>query len=607
MEWAGIRAAAGRAEGGLGLTRTRTSAGGAILAGLIVLAGLSLGCASLNLSRSEPSEDPGREVRENAPPEFDVLVALQHDREGRMAAAIAAYERAIAKDPNSAELHLSLAEVLWRSSRFDEAVVHAERALELDAEAHDARRLLAQLYRLRREPEAARGILLDEEGVPYDDESAFMLWQIYLDSGRLEDGQQIAEWMVEADPEDLRARIALANVFERKGKPIEAERVLRDALALDPGNLQIYSVLASSKRERGDHEGEVEIYREILALHGDDHATLVALADAQTEHDRAGAIATLERVEELHPEDVRSAVRLAFLLYDAHRYEEAAKRFERIRSASSDEHEIGFYHGVSASQARMDEVAMEAFLSIPPDHDYYAQARTQIATLHERRGDYALALEEIERAISIAPSRDLELYGATLRAKSGDFEGAVAYLHELIDAEPDNDRLLYNLGVVYGEAERIPEALSYMQQALELNPDNASALNYVGYTWAERGERLDEAEAMIERAIELRPDDGFIVDSLGWVYYMRALPLVKAGDRESAQSFIDRAIDELQRANEMTGGDPVISEHLGDIYLLLDEREAALEQFEEAAALGVREDEQPHLLEKLEDLRRQLR
>jgi predicted negative regulator of RcsB-dependent stress response len=51
----------------------------------------------------------------------------------------------------------------------------------------------------------------------------------------------------------------------------------------------------------------------------------------------------------------------------------------------------------------------------------------------------------------------------------------------------------------------------------------------------------------------------------------------------------------------------VISEHLGDIYLLLDEREAALEQFEEAAALGVREDEQPHLLEKLEDLRRQLR
>jgi tetratricopeptide (TPR) repeat protein len=578
-----------------------------MLAGLMALAGLSLGCASLFLPRSEPSEDPGREVREDAPPEFDVLVALQHDRDGRMADAIAAYERAVAKDPSSAELHLSLAEVLWRSSRFDEAVVHAQLALELDTEAHDARRLLAQLYRLRREPEAAQEILLDEQGVPYDDESAFMLWQIYLDSGRLEDGQRIAEWMIETDPEDLRARIALANVYERMAEPLEAERVLRDALALDPGNLQIYSVLASSKRERGDHEGEVAIYREILELHEDDHGTLVALAEAQTEHDRSGAIATLQRLEELHPEDVRSAVRLAFLLYDAQRYEEAAERFERIRSVSSDEHEIGFYHGVSASQARMDEVAMEAFLSIPPDHDYYAQARTQIATLYERRGEYALALEEIEGAMSIAPSRDLELYGATLRAKAGDFEGAVAYLQKLIDVEPDNDRLVYNLGVVYGEADRIPEALDYMQQALELNPDNASALNYVGYTWAERGEKLDEAEAMIERAIELRPDDGFIVDSLGWVYYMRALPLVKAGDRKSAQSFIDRAIDELQRANEMTGGDPVISEHLGDIYLLLDEREAALKQFEEAAALGVREDEQPKLLEKLEDLRRQLR
>ena len=62
-----------------------------------------------------------------------------------------------------------------------------------------------------------------------------------------------------------------------------------------------------------------------------------------------------------------------------------------------------------------------------------------------------------------------------------------------------------------------------------------------------------------------------------------------------------------ERADELTGGDPVISEHIGDIHLLLGDRERALDRFEEAAALGVREDEQPHLLEKLENLRRELR
>jgi tetratricopeptide (TPR) repeat protein len=144
-----------------------------------------------------------------------------------------------------------------------------------------------------------------------------------------------------------------------------------------------------------------------------------------------------------------------------------------------------------------------------------------------------------------------------------------------------------------------------MQRALDVNPDNASALNYVGYTWAEKGVNLVEAEVMILRAIELRPDDGFIADSLGWVYYMRARPLVASGREREAQAYIERALNELKRAEKLTGGDPVVSEHLGDIYLLLNQKELALERFEEALQMDPREGEQPHLLEKLESLQRE--
>jgi tetratricopeptide (TPR) repeat protein len=145
-----------------------------------------------------------------------------------------------------------------------------------------------------------------------------------------------------------------------------------------------------------------------------------------------------------------------------------------------------------------------------------------------------------------------------------------------------------------------------MQRALARNPDNASALNYIGYTWAERGLRLDEAERMINRAIELRPEDGFIVDSLGWVYYMRARPLLQRGPSREATRYLERALAELERADRLTGGDPVISEHLGDTYLLLDQKQRALEHFEEALSLEPREGEQPHLLQKFEDLRKEL-
>jgi tetratricopeptide (TPR) repeat protein len=160
---------------------------------------------------------------------------------------------------------------------------------------------------------------------------------------------------------------------------------------------------------------------------------------------------------------------------------------------------------------------------------------------------------------------------------------------------------------VYGEKDRDDEAIRYMQRALEKNPDNADALNFIGYTWAEHGENLEQAEQYITRAMELRPDNGYIVDSLGWVYYMRAKPMMAAGDVAGGRKWLTKAIEELQRAHELTGGDPVISEHIGDAYPPARRAApSALDKFEEAALLVPRPEEQPQLKQKLETLRREL-
>jgi tetratricopeptide (TPR) repeat protein len=87
---------------------------------------------------------------------------------------------------------------------------------------------------------------------------------------------------------------------------------------------------------------------------------------------------------------------------------------------------------------------------------------------------------------------------------------------------------------------------------------------------------------------------------------MRARPLVKEGQHREARKFIDRALEQLKLADDLTGGDPVVSEHIGDTYLLLDDKERALQSFEEAVRLEPRFSEQPELLEKLETLRREL-
>ena len=571
----------------------------------IALAVLGVGCAGLGVGEDR-AESPGIEVRPDAPPEYDVLVAQQHISEGRVDAAIEAYRRAADKDPDSPYLQRVLAEALARSGNLDESVGYAKRAYALEPGNPDVRNLLAQLYRVNREPDQAMAVLRDDAGDPLDSDAAAMLYQIQIDSGATEDALATAEWMLENGSEPLQAHLALANVYDTLGRHEEQEAEVRKALALDPNNPRLYSILGRTLRKRGDREGEIALYRDVLERHPNDRSLLVELADAQMdENDLEGAIVTLEEVRSRFPDDLRSRMRLAFLYYEARRFDEAVPHFEEVLLELPEEHELSFFLGVSLRRAGREDDALEVFGGVPPDHKHYAESRTQMASIHERRNEFDAAREVVRDALRVEPSRSLELYSATLQAKSGDLEGAVVYLEGLIVQEPDNDELLYNLGVVYGEGKYREEAISTMQRALALNPDNASALNYIGYTWAEKGENLDEAEEMIQRAIALRPEDGYIVDSLGWVYYMRALPLVEAGRRDEADGYIQRALEELKRADDLTGGDPVISEHLGDTYLLLDERRLAFEKFREAVELGPRDGEQPDLAEKFEALRRE--
>ena len=141
------------------------------------------------------------------------------------------------------------------------------------------------------------------------------------------------------------------------------------------------------------------------------------------------------------------------------------------------------------------EELIERALEIRPQDGYITDSLGWVYYMRARMlmesGQREQALTELERA-----QKELE------RAEEQSLDGAVAHLEGLLLQEPTDDELLYNLGVVYGEAKLVDESIEYMKRALSENPDNASALNYVGYVWAEQGVNLDEAEEMIERALE---------------------------------------------------------------------------------------------------------
>ena len=115
-----------------------------------------------------------------------------------------------------------------------------------------------------------------------------------------------------------------------------------------------------------------------------------------------------------------------------------------------------------------------------------------------------------------------------------------------------NWRLLYSRGIALERSGQWERAEADLQKALQMQPDEALVLNYLGYSWIDRGEHLEKADGMVQRASELKPEDGFIADSLGWAYY-------RTGRYEDA-------VRELERAITLQPVDPVINEHLGDAY-----------------------------------------
>ena len=139
-----------------------------------------------------------------------------------------------------------------------------------------------------------------------------------------------------------------------------------------------------------------------------------------------------------------------------------------------------------------------------------------------------------------------------------------------------------NLVMVLEQMNKDDSAEKHLLTAIEMNPADAFAMNYLGYWWADQGRNLDDAIALIERAVELRPDSGFFIDSLGWVHY-------RLGNLQEAVAY-------LEQATALEPADPEITGHLGDVYWRLGRHDEARFKWRYALALADDEDD----IQKLE-------
>ncbi len=545
------------------------------------------------------------------------LAASQaHDR-GRLLEAAELYERAAELDPDSKELPRHLAGVWAQLGQLDRAVPHAARALELDPEDDRLRVSIARLYvNLERLADAAAVLEPMLEAPDLDEEITAMLFALYARMDRVDDAERVARRIMEANPEDLRGHLALGVIYERAGRWDEAVALYREALALEPERTALYDYLARVNQARGDAAGELAVLHEKLAVVEDDRRALGRIAEIHEEAgDRERAREALEALVRAHPDLVPAQLRLGAMLYEMQELEAAEEHF---RSVVADAvslpqpvilHAGQYFLGLVLADREAFDEALELLEEIPPTSVRFPDARRLRAWIHERRDDIDAAIVDARQALASAEDpRRHGVFLAGLYQRRGDMDAALGVMNDLIAEYPDDVELLYDLGVIHGEASEMERSLELMNEVLARNPDHYRALNYVGYSWAERGERLDEAERMIRRAIELEPDDGYIIDSLGWVLYQRGLQQIAAGDGDRARVLFREAIEKLELAlAKLERRDPIITWHLGDAYRSVSRFEEALRTYQEALELGPGDEEAEEIRGQIELLELQLR
>jgi tetratricopeptide (TPR) repeat protein len=262
---------------------------------------------------------------------------------------------------------------------------------------------------------------------------------------------------------------------------------------------------------------------------------------------------------------------LGFAYQEIGQHDKAIASFEEARKLSPDDPAVAGYLVESNIAAKRYAAAIDVAKSALVQHpDDLRLTRLQAQALRQSgKADQGIAL--LEEAVKHHED-DPVAYISLAQAYSDADRGAQA-VKVLQDAQakfPSDDGIAFELGSTFDKQKKFAEAESAFRQVLARDPENAIALNYLGYMLAERGERLDESVGYLKRALQVEPENPSYLDSLGWAYF-------KADKLDLAETNLKRAAEQLKTNS-------VIQEHYGQVLFKLGRYDEAIAAWTRALA-----------------------
>ena len=339
-------------------------------------------------------------------------------------------------------------------------------------------------------------------------------------------------------------------------------RAVDRALELNPG-WERAVLLKADLLAKNSRESAISYLTAFLADSPQSRPAAGALAQLYTEDKRYGdARAVFQRLLVADPTDRELEYAVAALSFQMRDYPAAERGFLKLKDAGFGEPgAVSFYLGEIAEETHRYDDAIARYREITEGDRVWA-AKLRIAAVMSKQGKTAAARSFLANLEPDGAEQEIQLKqaDAQLLQDAKDYKGAYAVLNDALAGDPDSVDLLYDIAMVAEKLDRLDEVESRLKRVIELKPDNAQALNALGYTLVDRTQRAAEGMSLIEKAHTLAPDDPFILDSMGWGNY-------RLGNLDESEKFLRRALAERP--------DPEIAAHLGEVLWAKGERTSA--------------------------------
>ncbi len=577
---------------------------------------------------------------------------------GRLREAQSDAEDALKANPNDVNAHRMLGRIFTRQigdsqeHRIDESMLKKsideyKKITELDPKDVDSWLMLGRLQKVAQSSVEAQNAYKKALEVDPDNEDALTgLAMVYADLGDSTAAADLLKKLASKNPTP-RSLQALAAAYEQMHEYALAAETLKRSLELNPPNAaEIKRFMAADLRRAQMFKEALKVYQELVTEEPNDAESYLRMSNIYTQlRDFAKAREAEDKARAIEPNNLDVRYNEVTILEAEGKTTDAIARLKEIldttakKNYSKDEKgnrmELLDRLWTLYRLSDQTEPAVETLRQIAElDHERDAAVEALIIDTYRIGKDLNKAQKEADTAVKRWPEdRTLRVAHATVLGDLGQTDAAAAELKKLLDGKNDREIYLdlaayvydrarkfdeeakaldaadklsvskedkeavwFQRGAMYEKMKKVDLAEAEFRKILEINPDSAATMNYLGYMLADRSVKLPEALSLITKALDKEPNNGAYLDSLGWVYFK--------------MNRLQEAEESLRQALIRTPRDGTVHDHMGDVLLKQSKvREAigqwqiSLQEFEKASAAEVEPGDIAKVKSKLEAAR----